>query len=83
MHHVQTFKGPSIIVNIKLHVQNIVLGGGGGQWKKNIDSVFFQHFSPLLLPFNVMARYAFEYFLMCTLFEGGRGLRQCMFGTLI
>ncbi len=50
--------GPSIIVNVKLSVQFILFRGKGGQWKKHIDSVHFQHFSPFIIIF--MANNPFE-----------------------
>ncbi len=44
--------GMSIIVNIKLSVQNILFGGGGINGKK-VDSIHFQHLSPFFLSFSL------------------------------
>ncbi len=52
-------KGPSIIVNVKLGVQNILFFlGGGGNGGKNVDSVHFQHISPFYIIF--LTNYPFE-----------------------
>ncbi len=46
-------KGLSIIVNVKLSVQNIFFygEGGGSMGEKNVDSVHFQHVSPFFIVF--------------------------------
>ncbi len=57
-------KGPSIIVNIKLGVQNLLFKGGG-QWKKfilytfNIFDNFFLSFSWQIIHFKNVDMYTF------------------------
>ncbi len=65
-------KGPCIIVNIKLTVQNILFYGGTGSMPKYFNSVHFQHFRAFFCHFH--GKLSNCKMLMCTLFEGGGGV---------
>ncbi len=80
-----TVRGLSIIVDIKASVKkHTLLGGGGGQWKKNVDSVYFRHFSPFFFFFIFMSQIIHLKNVDVYIFLSGvGGLRKFMVCTLI